>query len=144
MTKSILTIAATLAVAFGSIATTAEAGSSCGGARGGFSKSYSASPRSVSQASYQRKSVVASKVAQRKPTAVAAATPEVKQVKAANQSVAAVAPAKVEKSAVSEASVAPLAAEAVEAVEKVAGTSDLGCKRFIPAAGLTISVPCAQ
>ncbi len=149
MAKTILAFSTALVIAAGAFVTAAEAGS-CGGG-GGYRSGYSQSQsRSYSQASYARKvskpKVIAAKApAVSKKTAVAEAEREVRGA-VASSSTATLAPVAADKAA----AIAESAVAAVDtaSVETDAGTApaarDLGCKRFIPAAGLTISVACSE
>lgn len=139
MTKTILTLSTALVIAAGMFASAAEAGS-CGGGGGYRSYGHSGSYRSSSSASYAKRAS--------KPKAVASS--QIKSGKiaespvraAASEAVAAIGTTAAEKATpVAEPAIAALDA-AVEPAEETSDARSIGCKRFIPAAGLTISVAC--
>lgn len=161
MTRTILTLAAAFAIGIAPLTTSAEAGG-CGGGYRGYS-SYSSYGRSYaksysSRGDAQRSARPAAVGNRAKPAvvAVAAAKPSRSAVaevaeKARDESVeetlsvAAPAPVKVAEEA--KASVSPakqIVASAVAVADNIAEKREIGCKRFVPAAGLTISVKCTE
>jgi hypothetical protein len=148
MARTILTLSTALMVAAGAFVTAAEAGS-CGG--GGYRGGYSSAPsRSYSQASNQTKAAktkvsAAKSAVVSKKTAVAQAERELRG-SVATTNLAASDPAASDKaSAIAEPAVAAVETAVVETADATATAArDLGCKRFIPAAGLTISVACGE
>ncbi len=154
MTRTILALAAALVVGLAPFATSAEAGG-CGGYRG-FSK-YSSYNRSYARdyddeddyaprrsKSYAAKSLKtkAAAVAKAKATRPAeVATDE--SVTEPKRKVASAVPAKIPSEVASaESTVSSVVASAVAVAADSSETRELGCKRFVPAAGLTISVKC--
>lgn len=141
MTKTILTLSTALVLAAGAFASAAEAGS-CGGGGGYRSSghSYRAAPArsAYSVRASKPRSVAQSSSSSSRKTAVAAAEQEVRRGAPVTTSVAAIADKAV-----------PLAEPAVAALDAAIEPADteardLGCRRFIPAAGLTISVACGE
>lgn len=139
MTKTILTLSTALVLAVGAFASAAEAGSCGGGGYRSSGSSYRAAPakRAYSVRTSKPRVVAQSSSTSRK-TAVAAAEREVRRGAPVTTSVAALADKAV-----------PLAEPAVAALDAADETTetaarDLGCRRFIPAAGLTISVACGE
>ena len=151
MAKTILALSTALVIAAGAFVTAAEAGS-CGGGGGYRSGDRQSQSRSYSysQASYASKvskpKVIAAKAPTvSKKTAVAEAERAVRGT-VASTSTATLAPVAADKAAaIAESAVAAIDTEAVETNSATAPAArDLGCKRFIPAAGLTISVACSE
>lgn len=144
MTKTILALSTALVIAASTFASVAEAGS-CGG--GGYRSHYygSSSSRGYTRTSgYKKasKSVAAATVS--KKTAVAEAERDVRGGTPL-LTAASLSPATADKAAaLAEPAVATLDSDVADVAEKAVEARDLGCKRFIPAAGLTISVSCGE
>ena len=109
-----------------------KAGGCGGGSYGRIYRSYR--PRSYSSVSRRVKSHVASKPAA-EPVTVAKEQAETK-IEAASTA------AKVENSSISTSDGEVAEVKAPVSTKKVAATSDVGCKKFFPSVGMTLSVPC--
>ena len=140
MTKTILTLSTALVLAAGAFASAAEAGSCGGGGYRSSGYSYRAAPAksAYSVRASKPRAVAQSSSSSSRKTAVAAAEQEVRRGAPVTTSVAAVADKAVP---LAEPAVAALDA-AIEPAETEA--RDLGCRRFIPASGLSISVACGE
>ncbi|MBL8567372.1 MAG: hypothetical protein JNM89_16810 [Hyphomicrobiaceae bacterium] len=157
MTRTILTLAAALVAGLAPLATTAEAGGCGGGLRGygkymSYSRSYARdyddednySPRrsrSAAAKSSKVKAAAATEPKAQRSTDVASKAEDT----AAQQpkKVAAVASEKISSQvAKAENTVSSVVASAIAVAENAVDTRELGCKRFVPAAGISISVKC--
>ncbi|MCB1521303.1 MAG: hypothetical protein KDJ37_12110 [Hyphomicrobiaceae bacterium] len=150
MNKIILTIAAALTIATVSFTTSAQAGG-CGGYGRSYSSYSSYSSQSYERSSYNRRkaSLRAAKASERRREIAQRRAEKREQVAAAStvnvskpQKIAVALPTqKPETTKIAEAATATVN-KAVTRVAEVA--REIGCKRFIPSAGLTISVPCVE